>query len=50
MAYPDDCRHKFAFLPRLWPYPVEGALALVNKAAWLHVCMYRLLCTETLGA
>ncbi len=25
--------YKIAFLPMLWPYTVEGALALVNKAA-----------------
>jgi hypothetical protein len=48
MAYPDDCQHEFAFLPRLHrALPRGGALALVNKAAWLEVCMYRLLCTET---
>ncbi len=23
-AYPDGCRHKFTFLPRLRPYPVRG--------------------------
>jgi len=24
MAYPDGCRHKTIFLPRLRPYPVRG--------------------------
>ena len=29
MAYVDGRRHEFAFLPRLQPYPVQGAPALV---------------------
>jgi len=23
-AYPDGCRHKYTYLPRLRPYPVRG--------------------------
>ncbi len=40
MAYPNSCRHKFTFLPRLRPYPVrsEGALAL----DWQLLCFWQL--------
>ncbi len=38
MAYPNGCLHKFTFLPRLWPCPVRGALALVYCSVKCHCC------------
>lgn len=29
VANPNNCLHEFTILPRLWPYPVEGALTHV---------------------